>query len=95
MGAGDRERWDARWAEGAHAGGDAPAWLDALPPDLVPTSGRALDVAAGAGRVSLWLARRGLEVVASDVSPVALARAADAAAAEGLHIGTCACDLED
>ncbi len=95
MAAGDRERWDERWAAAAHATGAAPAWLDGLPEGLIPRSGRALDVASGSGRVALWLARRGLDVVASDVSPVGLARAAQAAAAEGLRLATRACDLEE
>lgn len=94
MSAGDRERWDARWAADHHAAGAAPAWLDALPADLLPRSGRALDVASGSGRVALWLARRGLDVCAVDVSPVALARAAEAALARGLRLETRACDLE-
>jgi cyclopropane fatty-acyl-phospholipid synthase-like methyltransferase len=50
-------------------------------------------VAAGIGRVALWLARRGLDVKAVDVSPVALERLRSRAAAEGLSIGTRALDL--
>ncbi|GAA4938658.1 methyltransferase family protein [Actinomycetospora succinea] len=41
--------------------------------DLVPTAGRALDLACGRGTVAVWLARRGLDVDAVDVSPVGLA----------------------
>jgi SAM-dependent methyltransferase len=70
----DRQRWDARHAAAAAVG--------PLPPDvlrgreaLVPTAGRALDVACGRGAVALWLARRGLAVDAVDVSAVALAAA--------------------
>ena len=50
-----------------------------LPPDalrgreeLVPTAGRALDVACGRGAVTLWLAERGLIVDAVDLSAVGL-----------------------
>jgi SAM-dependent methyltransferase len=39
----------------------------------VPATGRALDLACGRGTVAVWLARRGLEVDAVDVSPVGLA----------------------
>ena len=70
----DAERWDARHAAAADVG--------PLPPDvlrghegLVPSSGRALDVACGRGAASVWLARRGLVVDAVDVSAVALAAA--------------------
>nr|MCH9733740.1 class I SAM-dependent methyltransferase [Actinomycetes bacterium] len=37
--------------------------------------GRALDVACGRGGAAVWLARRGLEVLGYDVSPVAVAQA--------------------
>jgi SAM-dependent methyltransferase len=51
---------------------------------LLPTSGTALDVACGLGAQTLWLAERGLRIVALDVSPVAIAAITDAAAAAGL-----------
>ncbi len=70
----DRSRWDARHAAAVDVG---PLPPDALRgrEDLVPTAGRALDVACGRGAVALWLARRGLTVDAVDVSEVALAAA--------------------
>jgi SAM-dependent methyltransferase len=82
----DRERWDERHAGRplAHA---APP--DALSGDdellsLVPTAGRAADIACGVGAQTLWLARRGLSVVAFDVSPAAIELTERAAAASGL-----------
>ncbi|GAA4812576.1 class I SAM-dependent methyltransferase [Actinomycetospora chlora] len=71
MGKADRERWDARYAG---LGPGEPGPPDALlgREDLLPAAGRALDVACGRGTVAVWLARRGLEVDAVDVSPVAL-----------------------
>jgi SAM-dependent methyltransferase len=91
----ERERWDRRYAEGGHADGEPPAWLDEveLPLEL-PRGGRALDVAAGVGRVALWLAHRGLDVTAVDISPVALDRLRRRAAAQGLAVETRALDLE-
>lgn len=87
----DRAKWDARYAQGST--GEAPAWIDAL--DLaLPETGRALDVASGAGRIALWAARRGLAVRAVDVSPVGLAIARDTAAKEALSLETIALDLE-
>lgn len=50
--------------------------------DLVP--GRALDLGCGEGGDAIHLARSGWEVVAVDVSPTALARAATAAADAGV-----------
>ena len=43
--------------------------------DRFPTVGRALDVACGTGAASVWLARRGLDVVGLDVSGVGLEHA--------------------
>jgi SAM-dependent methyltransferase len=67
--------------------------------DLVhrlPRSGRALDVACGAGAQTLWLAHRGLTVVALDVSPVAIGLTEAAAIAAGLGevIDARVCDLD-
>ncbi|WP_224390133.1 bifunctional 2-polyprenyl-6-hydroxyphenol methylase/3-demethylubiquinol 3-O-methyltransferase UbiG [Pseudonocardia sp. ICBG1293] len=76
MAASDRERWDARHAA---AGAGSPLPPDALRGclDLLPSSGRALDLACGRGAVAVWLAGRGLDVVAVDVSPAALAAGAE------------------
>lgn len=93
MAADDRERWDRIWREAGHGDGGRLDWLDALADEL-PTRGRALDVASGAGRVALWLAARGLETLAVDVSPEGLRRASEAAARAGLALETCALDLE-
>jgi SAM-dependent methyltransferase len=89
----DREHWDRRYAERSHDEGNPPDWLAQFADDL-PRDGRALDVAAGTGRVALWLARAGLEVTAVDVSPVGLEQLADAARSERLHVETVATDLE-
>jgi SAM-dependent methyltransferase len=87
----DRERWNERYRE---KGGTPPSpfvtGLDAL----LPRRGRALDVAGGAGRHALWLARRGLAVTLTDVSDLALSRAAAVARAEGLALETLEVDLE-
>lgn len=89
----DRERWEARYRRGSHGDGDPPRWLDELDAEL-PRSGRALDVAAGTGRLALWLARRGLETTAVDVSTEALRQAHRAAEAAGLPLATLELDLE-
>ena len=41
---------------------------------LLPVRGRALDVACGTGAASIFLARHGLEVVAWDISPIAIGK---------------------
>lgn len=87
----DRDRWNARYAAKTELSAPSP-FLDELD-DLLPRRGRALDLAGGAGRNALSLARRGLAVTLVDVSDVALAQAADAARAEGLSIATVRLDL--
>ena len=90
----DRARWDARYRTHAphDVGGPAPFLLSL--DDLLPRGGAALDVAGGAGRNALWLARRGLEVTVADISPVGLELARAAAAAAGLALRLLEVDLE-
>jgi len=92
----ERQRWNQRWRERA-SGGEAPGepsrFLVGLDP-LLPRRGRALDLAAGAGRHALWLAARGLDTTAVDISDEGLALAARAAAARGLTLHTVCADLE-
>jgi tellurite methyltransferase len=92
MAVADRDRWNARYA--GEADRTPPSPLLAELDDLLPRRGRALDVAGGAGRNALWLARRGLEVTLADLSDVALAQAAAAAGAAGLRLATLQIDLE-
>src|SRR6478735_5804466 len=82
----DRVRWDERHAArpAPTAGADEPP---AAFPDLarwIPTEGGALDLACGSGAGSVWLARRGLEVLGVDVSRVAVDRARARAEQAGL-----------
>jgi tellurite methyltransferase len=88
----DRERWNTRYRdeEGLHA--PSPFLLGLDP--LLPRRGRALDVAGGAGRHALWLARRGLAVTLADVSDVALATGAREARDAGVPLETLRIDLE-
>lgn len=91
----DADRWDARYAGRSHAPAAPPDAL-ARPvdlADLVPTTGRALDVACGAGGQSLWLAERGLDVVAVDVSAEAVELTRRAT--EGRPVDARVVDLDD
>ncbi|MCI3276673.1 class I SAM-dependent methyltransferase [Streptomyces cylindrosporus] len=56
-------------------------------------SGRAVDLAAGEGRNSVWLAERGWEVDAVDFSAVALEKAERLAADRGVRLRTVRADL--
>ena len=80
-----RERWNKRWAgERAQASTEPSAFLVAEVAALRP--GRALDVACGAGRNAVWLARRGWRVTAFDFSEVALRAARELAVASGVSV---------
>ncbi len=74
MTTGDRDHWDRRWARRPPAE-PSPPEAAAGNLDLLPTTGRALDVACGQGAQAVWMALRGLRVTAVDVSPLALAAA--------------------
>ena len=74
MSAADRRKWDTRYREGAYEARRHPSAFLAAWADRLPQRGRALDLACGAGRNAIFLARRGLAVDAVDISPVALAR---------------------
>jgi SAM-dependent methyltransferase len=94
----DGRRWNERYEASPAPSPRAPEALDRWPElvSLVPVSGRCVDIASGTGAVSLWLARRGLDVTALDVSDVAIARLQAAATASGLsgRIDTRTVDLD-
>ena len=69
----DRRKWDARYRDGAYATRPHPSAFLQECEALLPRRGRALDLACGAGRNALFLARRGLLVDAVDISAAALA----------------------
>ena len=96
MPADDRIRWDQRYASGDFVASSphwAPGWMESIEPWL-SAGGPALDIAAGAGRISRWLARRGYDVTAVDISLVGLALAREAVESDGLVLKTEALDLE-
>lgn len=59
------------------------------------TAGRALDVGAGEGGDALWLAGRGWDVTATDISSQALARIAAEAESRGLKVDCRTADAND
>ena len=79
----DRERWDERYADRAPARPGPPAAVSRRQ-DVVPSTGHALDLACGQGGAAVWLALRGLDVLGVDVSPVAIERARELAADNGV-----------
>jgi SAM-dependent methyltransferase len=92
---GDRERWNAKWRERAGELTPPAAFLTEHN-HLLPSQGRALDLAGGAGRHAVWLAQAGLTVTLVDVSDVALDRAGHRLDAAGLadHVRLVRLDAE-
>jgi tellurite methyltransferase len=74
----ERERWNAKFAAGEAQLAEPDALVVEACAELAP--GEALDLAGGAGRHALWLARRGWRVTLADVSDDGLALAARRAA---------------
>ena len=73
MSTADRLKWDRRYQEGAYRARMHPSrFLEECAP-LLPPSGRALDLACGAGRNAIYLSGLGYAVDAVDISPEALA----------------------
>ena len=94
MSGADRVKWDERYRAGAYAEREHPSALLAEWEARLPR-GRALDVACGAGRNSLFLAATGRRVDAVDISAVALDRAREAAKTRGLQVRWIEADLDD
>lgn len=88
----EREKWDARYAGAEPPLARAPEWLQPMLVGEVP--GRALEVGCGAGALALWLAARGYQVTALDISETALALTRTAAEREGLALQCEVRDLE-
>jgi SAM-dependent methyltransferase len=88
------EEWNDRYRTSdlvwtARANQFVVAEVAGLPP------GRALDLAAGEGRNSVWLAEQGWDATAADFSEVAIAKAADLAASRGVEITTVVADATE
>lgn len=79
----EAEAWDARYNESDQIwSGEPNATLVQETADLEP--GTALDLGSGEGGDAIWLARQGWQVTATDISRVALGRAARHAAEAGV-----------
>jgi len=94
----DQEKWNTRYREGAYAARTHPSallaeWLPKL--EFRETHPRAIDVGCGTGRNAIYLARRGWQVDAVDISEVALEHLTETANAESLPITCIQADLED
>lgn len=85
--------WDAKYVDEAFFYGTAAnAWLTSQRHRLRPGM-RALSIADGEGRNSVWLAEQGLRVTAVDASANAIAKARSLAAERGVEVHHVQADL--
>jgi len=97
MASDERTQWDERFrAADQHATADPDPFLTQLDQyaHLFPKGRRALDVASGAGRNAVWLAERGWNVAACDISVEGLRRAQALARERGVPLNLLCQDLE-
>lgn len=80
------ERWNQRFSVTDYVFGTAPNAFLAANAARLKRGQRALCVADGEGRNSVWLAEQGLEVTAFDFSPVAVDKARKLAASRGVNV---------
>lgn len=87
--------WNGRYDGDDYLFGTEPNAFLARQAPLLNPGMRALALADGEGRNSVWLARQGLEVVATDISDAALAKARKLAASHGVDVDYVEADLLD
>ena len=86
------ERWETRFGAPGYAFGKEPnAFLKAQGAGCAQAT--ALSVADGEGRNGVWLAEQGLDVLAIDFSPTALAKSRALAAERGVRLSTEVADV--
>jgi cyclopropane fatty-acyl-phospholipid synthase-like methyltransferase len=78
--------WDERYSIDGYLFGTEPAAYVSAHADLLEPGQTALAVADGEGRNSVYLAQRGVHVVAMDASPVGVAKARRLAAERGVTV---------
>jgi hypothetical protein len=88
----ERQLWDQRYQAGLLFGSAPNEYLRSQAYRL-QAGMNAISVAEGQGRNSVWLAQLGLDVLATDISAVALAHADSLAAERGVRIRTECVDL--
>ncbi len=83
----DRVKWNDRYRDAAQ-GPVEPCYVLTEYSHLLPKSGHALDLACGMGGNALFLAERGLETSAWDISSVAIDKLQAVAKSKGIRIAT-------
>jgi tellurite methyltransferase len=91
----DQTRWNEKYTQGSHSWETSDDFLGQAYAKFVEGAvpGRALDLAGGAGRHSIWLAQRGWQVTLLDVSDVGVALAQRKAQDAGVFLDARVADL--
>lgn len=87
-----KEKWDGRYGAAGYEPDTSPVPFLTEVVDAIPR-GRALCLAAGCGRNAVYLAQRGFEVTAVDISTRGLDRCKQLAEDLGVQVDTVAADL--
>jgi SAM-dependent methyltransferase len=90
-----RATWDSRFARDDYIFGTAPNVFLASQAQRLQPGQRALSVADGEGRNSVWLAQQGLRVAAFDISPVGVRKAQALAARAGVTVDFAVAGADD
>ncbi len=93
MSAEDRDKWNQRYAEDSYRKSNPVNLLSDWLPEV--SVGRALDVACGAGRNSIFMAEAGFQVDAIDISREGLKDARKKAEQQGLVLNLIEHDLDE
>ena len=92
----DARKWNHKFRQAGQSwldNGPHPFLLEVV--STLPKDGLALDAAAGVGLNGLFLAKRGLQVIALDISEVGLRLAQQQARAQKLNMDTAVVDLSN
>jgi len=89
----EQERWETRFSGAGYAFGKEPNAFLKSNAERLRGRKTALSVADGEGRNGVWLAEQGLDVLAVDFAPTALAKARALAAERGVSLKTEVADL--
>jgi SAM-dependent methyltransferase len=90
-----RATWDTRFERDDYIFGTAPNVFLASQAARLRTGMRALSVADGEGRNSVWLAQQGLRVAAFDISPVGVRKAQVLAVRAGVTVDYAIAGIDD
>jgi cyclopropane fatty-acyl-phospholipid synthase-like methyltransferase len=89
----EQERWETRFGSPVYLFGKEPSAFLKAQAHRLRAGANALSVADGEGRNGVWLAEQGLDVLAIDYSPTALAKAQKLAQERGVRLRTEVADV--